>query len=262
VSSLGSIGSVQQVAPVDPRGNRRDGAARESGREGEVGHRAADRGKASGSSFRGEGSATSGTKALTRAEQSQVKELAQIDQQVRAHESAHQAAAGSLGGAVSFSYETGPDGKSYAVGGEVPVDLSSGRTPEETIARAQQVRAAALAPADPSPQDLSVAAAASQMEATARAQLAQQQREQLAGQQGSADAMVPVAGEAQAGGRDAASISSSSSERPSANRTAATDVSAQAAATLSALQADRASTPASQAQAQYLARLAAAAYRM
>jgi hypothetical protein len=254
---------VQQVAPVDLRGNRRDGATRESGRDGESALRRAEpnHGKASGSSAKGAGSATSGTKPLTPAEERQVKELAQIDQQVRAHESAHQAAAGSMGGAVSFSYETGPDGKSYAVGGEVPVDLSSGRTPEETIARAQQVRAAALAPADPSPQDLSVAAAASQMEATARAQLAQRQREQITGQQ-SADATVPVAGDPQAGGRNASSTSSSSSERPSANRAASTDVSAQSDATVSALQADRASTPASQAQVQYIARLAAAAYRM
>ena len=70
---------------------------------------------------------------------------------MRAHEAARRAAAGGLGGAASFSYETGPDGKRYAVGGEVPVSLRSGRTPEETIANAQTVRSAALAPADPWP---------------------------------------------------------------------------------------------------------------
>ncbi len=70
-------------------------------------------------------------------------------------------------------YETGPDGKRYAVGGEVPVSLRPGRTPQETIANAQTVRSAALAPADPSPQDLAVAAQASQMEAQARQEIAQ-----------------------------------------------------------------------------------------
>ena len=87
---------------------------------------------------------------------------------MRAHEAAHQAAAGGLGGAASFTYATGPDGRRYAVGGEVPVSLRSGHTPQETIANAQAVRSAALAPADPSAQDLAVAAQATQMEAEAR----------------------------------------------------------------------------------------------
>jgi len=116
-----------------------------------------------------------GPKKLKPADEKLVNQLAQIDRKVRAHEAAHQAAAGSLGGAVSFTYETGPDGKSYAIGGEVPILISPGRTPDETIARAEQVRAAALAPADPSPQDLAVAAVASQMEAQARQQMAELQ---------------------------------------------------------------------------------------
>jgi hypothetical protein len=57
-------------------------------------------------------------------------------------------------------------------GGEVSVRLATGRTPEETIANARRVRAAALAPSDPSPQDLAVAARSSAMEAAARAQQA------------------------------------------------------------------------------------------
>ena len=105
-----------------------------------------------------------------------MSKLAARDTAVRAHEAAHQAAAGGLGGAASFSYETGPDGKRYAVGGEVPVSLRPGRTPQETIANAQTVRSAALAPADPSAQDLAVAAQASQMEAQARQEIAQNRR--------------------------------------------------------------------------------------
>lgn len=114
-----------------------------------------------------------GVQTLTPEQKDVVSKLAARDTAVRAHEAAHQAAAGGLGGAASFTYETGPDGKRYAVGGEVPVSLRGGRTPQETIANAQTVRSAALAPADPSPQDLAVAAQASQMEAQAREEIAQ-----------------------------------------------------------------------------------------
>jgi hypothetical protein len=102
-----------------------------------------------------------------------VEELKSTDRAVRAHEAAHMAAGGSLvTSGASFSYETAPDGQRYAVAGEVGIDTSKGRTPEETLVRAQQIRAAALAPADPSGQDRSVAAAASQMAADARAEIA------------------------------------------------------------------------------------------
>jgi hypothetical protein len=114
-----------------------------------------------------------GLETLTPEQKDVVSKLSARDTAVRAHEAAHQAAAGGLGGAASFSYETGPDGKRYAVGGEVPVSLRPGRTPQETIANAQTVRSAALAPADPSPQDLAVAAQASQMEAQARQEITQ-----------------------------------------------------------------------------------------
>jgi hypothetical protein len=95
--------------------------------------------------------------------------LVRRDAEVRAHEAAHQAAGGELAGAASFTFEQGPDGRAYAVGGEVPIRLREGRTPEETIAIARRVRRAALAPANPSPQDLAVAASASQLELAAQA---------------------------------------------------------------------------------------------
>jgi hypothetical protein len=115
--------------------------------------------------------ATPGGKSLSPAQQQVVEKLAARDTAVRAHEAAHQAAAGGLGGAATFSYQQGPDGRRYAVGGEVPITLESGRTPEETISNAETVRAAALAPVDPSAQDLSVAAQASQVENAARQQI-------------------------------------------------------------------------------------------
>lgn len=104
----------------------------------------------------------------------QIKEVEQLkarDREVRAHEMAHLAAAGGLAtSGASYTYQHGPDGVSYAIGGEVTIDTSSGNNPEETIRKAQAIRAAALAPAEPSGQDHAVAAQASQMETQARAE--------------------------------------------------------------------------------------------
>ena len=115
---------------------------------------------------------------LTQEQQQQIQQLKQADRKVRAHEQAHLAVGADLvRGGPSFSYQTGPDNQRYAVAGEVSIDSSPGRTPQETIPKAQHVRATALAPADPSPQDHSVAAQASQMEASARVELSIRQRE-------------------------------------------------------------------------------------
>ncbi|MCP3986264.1 MAG: hypothetical protein GY723_17940 [bacterium] len=99
---------------------------------------------------------------LTEEEQREVEELTRRDREVRAHEAAHKAAAGSLAkGGASFSYETGPDGRRYAVGGEVSIDASPvGDDPAATARKMERVRMAALAPADPSGQDRQVAARA------------------------------------------------------------------------------------------------------
>ena len=114
-----------------------------------------------------------GGQELSRAEAQRVKELEINDRRVRAHEAAHLAAAGGLAkGGANFSYTKGPDGKLYASGGEVAIDTSSGRTPEATIQKMRRVRAAALAPADPSGQDRRVAAQAAAKEAAAARELA------------------------------------------------------------------------------------------
>lgn len=118
---------------------------------------------------------------LTPEQEREVAALRRRDTEVRAHEAAHKAVAGSLGGAVSYTFQRGPDGVLYAIGGEVPITLAEGRTPEETIRRARQVRAAALAPTNPSGADRSVASAASAMEVKAQRQANAAQRERAAG---------------------------------------------------------------------------------
>ena len=116
---------------------------------------------------------------LTPDESRVVAELTQTDRQVRAHEQAHLAAAAGLARGVSFTFVTGPDGKQYAVGGEVSIDTSPiAGNPQATIQKAQQIRAAASAPANPSGQDRAVASQASQMEQAARQELAAEKREE------------------------------------------------------------------------------------
>lgn len=118
---------------------------------------------------------------LSRQQQEQVAELAARDAEVKAHERAHQAAGGQYTGSISFSYQTGPDGKRYAIGGEVPIDASpiSG-DPQATIDKMRVVRSAALAPADPSSQDRSVASTAGRLMVEAQMELAEQKSQERA----------------------------------------------------------------------------------
>jgi hypothetical protein len=118
---------------------------------------------------------------LTTEEQEQVRKLQARDADVRAHEAAHSAAAGSLAtGGPSYDYQEGPDGVSYAVGGEVGISFGGGATPEERAANAEQAQRAATAPANPSGADRAVAARASQAAASARREIQEAQREQVA----------------------------------------------------------------------------------
>lgn len=108
-------------------------------------------------------------------EQQQIQQLKSRDQEVKAHEQAHAAVGGRHAGAPSYSYEPGPDGKQYAVGGEVQIDISPvPGDPQATVQKMQQVRAAALAPAEPSAADRRIAAEASQRQVQAQAEVVQQ----------------------------------------------------------------------------------------
>ncbi|WP_189608986.1 putative metalloprotease CJM1_0395 family protein, partial [Saccharospirillum salsuginis] len=107
-----------------------------------------------------------------------IRELAQRDREVRTHEQAHQAVGGQYAGAMSLTYTTGPDGKRYAVAGEVGIDISPvPGNPEATMDKAERIRRAALAPAEPSAQDRAVAAQATQLQIDAQTELRQMERE-------------------------------------------------------------------------------------
>lgn len=124
--------------------------------------------------------ATGERKTYSPEELKKIDKMQQRDREVRAHEMAHVVAGGTLvRKGASFSYETGPDGIRYAVNGEVSIDASPVEDdPEATILKMQHVRRAALAPAQPSGQDRSVASSASKAEATARAEMNQQNQEE------------------------------------------------------------------------------------
>jgi hypothetical protein len=114
-------------------------------------------------------SKTGGTD-YTEEELKEIEKLKNRDKEVRSHEQAHIAAGGQyVRGSAQFEYQTGPDGGKYAIGGEVSIDVSKvSGNPEATIAKMQAVIRSALAPANPSSQDRSVASKASQMESEAR----------------------------------------------------------------------------------------------
>lgn len=115
---------------------------------------------------------------LSPSERRKVQELKQIDAKVRSHEQAHLAAAGQYAqGGISFETKTGPDGEDYAVAGEVSLDTSKADSPQETVQKMRQVKAAALAPAEPSPQDQSIAAQASRRLNQARQELQSEETE-------------------------------------------------------------------------------------
>lgn len=116
---------------------------------------------------------------LSLRQQSEIQALQDRDREVRNHEQAHLSAAGGIAiGGAHFSYTTGPDGKRYATGGDVGIDTSTVTgDPEATIRKAETIRRAALAPANPSSQDQSVAAKAAEMANKARTELLRLQQD-------------------------------------------------------------------------------------
>lgn len=116
---------------------------------------------------------------LSPEQQQEIAQLKARDAEVKAHEQAHiAAAAGLTTSAPSYSYQTGPDGKKYAIGGEVSINTPQGNDPEENIRNAESLKRAALAPADPSSQDRAVAANADKIIAANRDKLMEEKQKE------------------------------------------------------------------------------------
>ena len=154
-------------------------------------------------------------KELTEQEIKQVDKLKSREKEVITHELRHQSVGGQYASAPSYGKEKGPDGRSYITDGSVQILVSEESTPEKTISKMQQVYAAALAPAEPSSADRSVAAKAKSIEASARAELAEEKAQEASGSE-SAD----KAGNAEKSGaaESGSGVSESGAEGVSASR--------------------------------------------
>lgn len=160
------------------------------------------RGEGSGDAPRADAAEAAGAPAadtLTEGERKAVEELKARDREVRAHEQAHAAVGGQYAGAPTYTYQTGPDGQSYAIGGEVRIDVSPiPGDPGATAEKMRVVERAALAPAEPSPQDLKVAqtarAQALEAEAAARTEAAAERRGETSEASAAAGAAAGYAG--------------------------------------------------------------------
>lgn len=117
---------------------------------------------------------------LTDEERAVVDKLQSRDTEVRRHEEAHASVGGVYAGRPTYTYQTGPDGQRYAIGGEVRIDIAPiPDDPEATIDKMRVVKAAALAPAEPSSADRRVAAIADAQRLAAQADLSNQRQAEL-----------------------------------------------------------------------------------
>lgn len=116
----------------------------------------------------GSDQAGTGGAELSEEEEQMVRELEARDREVRRHEQTHVAMLGRYArGGPTYVYQTGPDGKLYAVGGSVEVETGKEATPEATAAKARTLRMAATGVAEPSAADMAIAGHAVRVEAQA-----------------------------------------------------------------------------------------------
>jgi hypothetical protein len=106
------------------------------------------------------------------AQAAQINQLSKRDAEVKSHEQAHASVGGAHAQSPSFTYEKGPDGRRYAVDGEVQIDVSVvNGDAQATLNKMMKVYAAAMAPVQPSMADIRVAAEALQKMNEAREEL-------------------------------------------------------------------------------------------
>lgn len=156
ISSVGPVisgegyGYTSGTRPAGRRTSEDDGEVRDRWIPGGM---AESRGY--GASFGADGIAKS------EAEEAQIEDLKKRDSEVRQHEQSHAAMLGSYAvGPPIYYYQMGPDGRAYAVGGSVKVDMSSTGSEAADAAKALRIKAAASGVGDMSSADMAVAAAA------------------------------------------------------------------------------------------------------
>jgi len=103
---------------------------------------------------------------LDPAEEAVVNQLRARDSAVRQEEKAHAAAAGPYGSAPQYTYQIGPDGNAYAIGGHVDVSASLSGSAANRDRALATLQNAALAPNAPSGADMAAFRQASLQRAT------------------------------------------------------------------------------------------------
>lgn len=193
VDSRSSADARTTTAPEQPRNSRDD-----------------DGGDRASAGNTGSGRPVSSEQGLDEAQLKELQELKARDREVRAHEQAHQAVGGQYAGAASYAFQRGPDGNQYAIGGEVSIDLSPVEgDPQATIEKMRTVRAAAMAPAQPSGQDRAVAGEAMQLMLQAQMELSMEDRAEQTG-----DDQAGETGRATSAYREVAGLDDSDARRP------------------------------------------------
>lgn len=97
---------------------------------------------------------TAAKRDLDPAEEAVVNQLRARDSAVRQEEQAHAAAAGPYGSAPQYTYQIGPDGNAYAIGGHVDVNVSVSGSAADRDRALATLQNAALAPNAPSGADM------------------------------------------------------------------------------------------------------------
>lgn len=82
------------------------------------------------------------------------------DSEVKAHEQAH-ATNSSSNSTVKYNYQMGPDGRLYAVGGEIRLDTSIPKDPTRALSKLDELIRASSAPSELSQADMQISRSAS-----------------------------------------------------------------------------------------------------
>ena len=117
------------------------------------------------------GAAPAGNGDTSEEDEDLIRRLQARDREVRQHEQAHAAALGMYAGVISYTYQIGPDGHAYAIGGSTEIRGGSDASPEGERARARAIRTAASATSEPSAADQAAGTQAMIMERDANARL-------------------------------------------------------------------------------------------
>ena len=97
-------------------------------------------------------------KPMSEGDEALLKKLRARDAKVRGHEAAHVIAAGGQAqGLPTYAYQTGPDGRRYAIGGSVNISILQTGDEEANVRRANKAYRAAMATGEPSTRDMQTA---------------------------------------------------------------------------------------------------------